>query len=590
MKADAKGFKFLSMEGKMKIPFFQRTYVWKHENWEELLEELEKDENNFLGAIILKQLPATSGEPKQCEVIDGQQRLTTLSVLLKAICDTLPNEIRKIAENNIMDILFYPKDYTSSVSELRIEHSHFDRYAYRQVIQETPNLESINDKSHLILQCYKYFVEKLNEMDDEEKKSLLNKILKPENKMLVIIDLDEKDDEQAIFDTLNTAGVRLTVAEIIKNAIFKKVVELKDKDYAIELYNETWQKTFFDNEEKEDYWKTIKTTGRIKRENIEILLHCIAVIKGFYDPDKDNLSDLVKLYKKHLADFKDIDALKEFIKEIINYAKVFEENIIIFENTLLSFDDQITRLLHILDKLEISSFHPYIVYLLRNKPKDYLKQLKMLENFVVLNMLTKKESTKHYPRFCKQFIKDSQYLENKLNEIDWESVEKALKNVKNFFATLLLFWIELYRRHKDPAYDVTELKYEYSLEHIMPKNWIKNWGLDKVPHPNPNLTEHEKEIDRDEKISWLGNMTLLKSKLNSALIDNSLEYKINGEGKKKGIKDYATLSISKEIIEEYNKNKIWNEKNIEERTKKLASEIKEIWFDHQSTKRNGFLL
>lgn len=100
MKADAKGFKFLSMEGKVKIPFFQRTYVWSEENWEELITELLNDNtnNNFLGAITLKQLPTVSGEPKQLEVIDGQQRLTTLSILLKALFDSLPEEDKKIVK------------------------------------------------------------------------------------------------------------------------------------------------------------------------------------------------------------------------------------------------------------------------------------------------------------------------------------------------------------------------------------------------------------------------------------------------------------------------------------------------------------
>ncbi|MCS7232207.1 MAG: DUF262 domain-containing protein [Elusimicrobiota bacterium] len=111
MKAQEKSFKFLSMEGKVKIPFFQRTYVWTEENWEELLNELlnEFRETNFLGAIILKQIPTASGEPKQLEVIDGQQRLTTLSILLKALFDTLPDENKRYCEGEVMAILKYKK-------------------------------------------------------------------------------------------------------------------------------------------------------------------------------------------------------------------------------------------------------------------------------------------------------------------------------------------------------------------------------------------------------------------------------------------------------------------------------------------------
>ncbi|MCS7232208.1 MAG: hypothetical protein RMJ67_08745 [Elusimicrobiota bacterium] len=97
-------------------------------------------------------------------------------------------------------------------------------------------IQQIDDKSHLILRCYKYFYQRLEKISDKDKISLLNRLLNPENKMLVVIDLEEKDDEQLIFDTLNTAGVRLTVTEIVKNAIFKRLIEFDNKQNATEFY------------------------------------------------------------------------------------------------------------------------------------------------------------------------------------------------------------------------------------------------------------------------------------------------------------------------------------------------------------------
>ncbi len=586
MKADAKGFKFLVMEGKVKIPFFQRTYVWTENNWEELLQELRSENkvNNFLGAIILKQLPSASGQPKELEVIDGQQRLTTLSILLKALYDSLSDEDKRNYEGKIMDILQYKKDYTSY--EIRIEHSYVDSEAYRKVMENTLDIAQITEESHLILRCYKYFVENLEKLTVDERKTLINKILNPENKMLVVIDLDEKDDEQSIFDTLNTAGVRLTVAEIVKNAIFKKaieLIELNDKSKAIELYKKTWEETFLKDEETLKYWETERTTGRLKRDNIEILLHCIGVIKGFYDPDKHTLLELSKLYKNQLENFNSINKLTNFINEIIEYAKIYREKIVAFDKSdTFSFGDSIPRLLHILEVLEISTFHPFILAVFKkyqndeNNLKDILGKL---EKFIIRNQLAKVENVKNYNKLCKQFIENESNLDDKLKEILWDKVSDGLRNISNRDATLILFWIELYRRYKDNRYDEKELKYDYTLEHIMPIKWEEYWNFDNVPHPNSNLPREEQKQDRNKKIKWIGNMTLLKSRLNTALSNQGFERKINGEGRKKGIKDYATLSITKDdIVEPFNNgDTVWDERKIEMRTENLLKEIKAIW-------------
>lgn len=507
MKADAKGLKFLSMEGKIKIPFFQRTYVWSEENWEELLNELlnEGKENNFLGAIILKQLSSASGEPKQLEVIDGQQRLTTLSILLKALYDSLPEEIKKNSEGDVRSILRYRRDFTSSAYELRIEHSHVDQNAYKQVFENTLDIEQIKENAHLILRCYKYFIEKFKNLEVDKRRLLLNRILNPENKMLVVIDLEEKDDEQSIFDTLNTAGVRLTVAEIVKNAIFKRAIELRNKNDAIRLYEETWRETFLKDEDTVKYWEKERATGRLKRDNIEILLHCIGVIKGFYDPDKHTLLDLSKLYKDQLTKINSINELEDFIKEIVEYAEIYKERIITFDKDYsFSFDDSITRLLHILEELEISTFYPFLLYVFKKyqENEEKIKEiLGKLEKFVIRNMLAKVESVKNYNKLCKQFIDNLDNLDNKLREITLNKITSGFQNISNRDAALILFWIELYRRYKDDKYDEKELKYDFTLEHIMPIKWEENWNFDKVPHPKRNLSLDEQKQDRNEKIT-----------------------------------------------------------------------------------------
>jgi len=593
MKAEAKSFKFLTMEGKVKIPFFQRTYVWDEENWEALLIELmsEARTTNFLGSIILKQSRPESGKPKEVEVIDGQQRLTTLSILLKALYDSFSGEIKKNCEGDISGILYYRKDYTSPEMELKIEHSQVDSENYEKVIKNQILIHEITKESPKILRCYKYFVEKLQALSEDVRKRILNKILNPDNKMLIVIDIDESDDEQAIFDTLNTAGIRLSTSEIIKNALFKKLIELSlnTKEEVIKFYKQTWEETFLGDEETIKYWETERLTGRLKRDNIEILLHCFAVIKGFFDPDKHNLSDLSKLYKEKIKRINSKEDLENFIKEIIEYAGIYREKFPSFDyTTSFSFDDSIQRIFHILDELEISTFHPFILEVFKeNKDKeDEIKEkLLKLEKFIVKNMIAKSEEVKNYNKLCKQFIRDPKHLDTKLSQLDSSESKNQMKNglrkISNKNAKLLLFWIELYRRYKEHKKgDVKELKYTYSLEHIMPKAWRDHWKdiPEKYKPDGTKMNKDEAEKDRDEKICWLGNMTLLRSSLNKSLQNLSFEKKMEGEGKKKGIKHYADLYITKEIVDQYDKgDKKWDENKIVTRTENLEKEIEGIW-------------
>ena len=589
MKAEEKGLKFLTMEGKVKIPFFQRTYVWEEDNWDDLLTELldTEKETNFLGAIILKQLPSASGEPKKLEVIDGQQRLTTISILLKALYDSFSEEVKRNVKSEIFNILFYKRDYTSSeYEEVRIEHSLVDAEVYQKVIKdsESIDLNSIDENSHRILRCYKFFRTKLKVILEEDRKKLLNRILNPYNKMLVVIDLDERDDEQTIFDVLNTTGVRLTSAEIVKNALFKRAIELMGKEDAIKLYKETWEKTFLKDEEAIRYWETELTTGRLKRQNIEILLHSVGVIEGFYDPDKHTLSDLSKLYKQKIKKITTTDDLKDFVNSIIKYAGIYRQHIKSFDGSeLLSFSDYKTRLLHILDVLGISTFHPFILFVMRKYESDENKQKKLLNNlerFVVRNAIAKRIPVKNYNKLCKQFIQNPNNINDELGELDEKAIIEGLQKISNKEASLILFWIELFRRYKDPKGDYKELKYNYSLEHIMPVRWEEHWNFDNVPHPElQKLGKEAAREDRNKKIYWIGNMTLLTSRLNSALRNYDFKRKVNGEGRKKGMRHYAELFITKhDIIDPFDKgDQLWNETKIEERTQRLKEEFMEIW-------------
>lgn len=96
MEAKQSNFNFTSNESELKIPFFQRSYVWGEENWEKLYDDLkysfENNKENFLGSVILKR---SQKSKNMATIIDGQQRITTFSILLKAMVNNMLDEKNK---------------------------------------------------------------------------------------------------------------------------------------------------------------------------------------------------------------------------------------------------------------------------------------------------------------------------------------------------------------------------------------------------------------------------------------------------------------------------------------------------------------
>jgi uncharacterized protein with ParB-like and HNH nuclease domain len=597
MKAEAMSLTFLGNEGLVRIPFFQRGYVWNIENWDDILTDLlDFDKSHFLGSLILKQLEKQTGKPKEVLVIDGQQRLTTLSVLVRALFNSFDEETQRNCDSSIKNYLFFKKNQTDKDVHVKIEHSKVDKKYFQKVIKgelapdeyetivvENPITKTIS-KSNKILQCLKYFTERFETIDVSTRLDLFNRLLDQENKILVIIDLSEKEDEQAIFDTINSAGVRLSSADVIKNALFQKALELFDSVEDVEiLYKDNWENIFSIDEDAINFWDTPRATGRLMRDNIEILLHSISVIKGFFDPDKHTLSDLSNLYKTFILEISKTD-LNAFIEEISKYAKLFREKILVFNrSTLFNYQDNYSRLFHILSACEISTFHPYILSLLfkydNNEPKLF-EELKKIEQMVVRRMITKSE-TKSYNKMCKDFIKDNSAVDAKIVEHTNDEILNGLANISNKNATLLLFWVELYRRANDNMQAMKELKYNYSLEHVMPQKWEEYWSNVEVVNSKA-IVIADKELAKREryaKIYSIGNMTLLNSSLNTSLRNYDFGRKIEGEGKKKGIRHYGDLNITRlDILDVYDKgDKVWNERKINDRTINLANDILTIW-------------
>ena len=146
----------------------------------------------------------------------------------------------------------------------------------------------------------------------------------------------------------------------------------------------------------------------------------------------------------------------------------------------------------------------------------------------------------------------------------------------NKLATLLLFWVELYKRSISNA-DLKKLSYAFTLEHIMPQKWEQYWSTQVLPvySDNGELEENEEAAKRirSDAIYQIGNMTLLTGKLNTSLRNYDFARKVNGEGRKRSMKELADCIITREILELPS----WKEADIYNRTAELSEIISQIW-------------
>ena len=558
MKANEKDFSFMATENNIEIPFFQRPYVWSKIQWEQLFDDLlysfKESRSHFLGSIILKQLPTRTGEWTRKSLIDGQQRLTTFSILIKSIFDILEKNTIGGYRHFLYKIMPTEEDAP------KIKHSQINRASFDAIIKAKDYSEVCDLKNDdKLLACYKYFSERLKDsvLERNEIINFLNYILT--TKLWVVIDLEGNEDEQKIFDSINSAGLVLSSMDIIKNAIFDRLIKSGNmsEEKAKEIYDKYWKSIFEGSNERLKFWEEKAS----RRYRSEILLYAYALIKGFFNIEKHTQDGLSMLYKEYIKD-KSQDDVLDIIKEINRYANLFYELPWADKGETFKFSDSEKRLLHIMSISEYNIFIPVVLKLrsLELDKKELDECYAMLENFIIRHWLCKKVTNsinKVIGRNLKNINgKDSMQKFIASFEVTGdEEIKEAMFNIDNKRASLVLFWIELYNCRSEKN-DISELQYTYTLEHLMPQTWQENWS---------NVGKND-EIAKG-LIYQIGNMTLLKSKLNTAIQNN------NWDKKREEIQKHAMLKITQEVT----KNRAWNKSKIEERSEKIFNDFLKIW-------------
>ena len=548
----------------LEIPFFQRAYVWGIDQWERLLEDMEHvsltNKPYFLGSVILKQQPTNTGNRvgDVRTVIDGQQRMTTLNIFFKVLC-------LKTNQNSTFERIF--KLISNDIALL---HNHNDIDSFNTVLTLTV-LKEIDSVDNVSL-AYKYFKENL-----VPEKLNFNNIL---SKVLFVgIDLDENEDEQQIFDTINSLGVKLTTAELLKNFFFNR-----DE---ISTYNTYWKNVFEKDDETKNYWDFEITTGRLKRTFIDLFFFSYLQIKiqekslNVKTEDKIEFSKVEQLfesYKKFIKDYLNNDK-KSILSEIRDYALLFQENFEynVVENELTNTSGM-DRINAIIFGLDTSTLIPYVLYVLKNVTNDFdrITLFDFIETYIMRRMVVHANTKNYNQLFTDRLINNEilskkEFLEGQADKVNYLPSETELKigfetaQLINKQSAGILYFIESKIRNRQLQSTQLLGINKYSLEHLMPKKWENNWS---------KIQNQEDKIKRNRKLLTLGNLTIITQALNSSIRDANWTIKRNGKGDKKGLNYY---SAGLETISQYLTLDDWNEQTIDDRALFLFEKAKEIW-------------
>ena len=547
----------------LEIPFFQRPYVWEEEQWSRLYEDLVElsklNKPHFLGSIILKQLKTSVSDEigDRRLLVDGQQRLTTLLLLIKVA--SLKSDGGELF-NSVC---------TTYRGGLPITHNHLNQESFERILMLN-ELESFDSRGDKIIAAYEWFRINLDENEIN-----LNRVLS--HVQFVGIDLSVEEDEQLIFDTINSLGIKLTSAELLKNFLYRREDLTK--------YQQQWKEVFEKDEDQVSYWDAIATTGRVKKTYVDLFLHSLLQIlaerAGIQGDERGYYFKSDRVFQK----YKDLVegeyySRTELRMEIAVYGKVFKE---FFSSNVMDrsiSNNPSDRLVALMLGCDASTIAPYILYIMNSqKDRSEIQQIcDIIEAYICRRLMCRSTSASYSKLFYVQLIGSSACTASSLREsllkkygtdLAFPSnaeLKIAIHDSKliNRNAKGILYMIESKTRHMDQATQLYGMN-NYTLEHVMPKKWKEKWKA---------VDNELSEVKRDAKLRKIGNLCILPSKLNTRLSNSNWTQKRDGNNKNPGL---LKLVQGMELMCDWIQLDNWDEGVIDKRAEFLYTKMLSTW-------------
>ena len=525
------------------IPVFQRNYRWERPNWEHFWESIieiqrpDKRGNHFMGFLVFFPELAQPGQNTSFHLIDGQQRLSTSSILLAAV----RNIARQKEQNELADEIH--QDYLVHQRKKGDQHYRLfpkerDHDSYLAIISGQ------GEPTGRMADALEFFEEQLANYADEQADGLRRAFDAVRQRFeFMCATLEKGENAYSIFKSLNSTGVPLGASDLIRNFVFMHVHPDEQDEF------------------DRDLWKPLedrfaRPDGTLDEEHFSRFFRDFLMADGRYVPPKDTFESFDARYEA--TDFSPRILAQTLTTSARDYA-------VISGQQSDDENDEVTRALAGLNALDSSTTYPLLLALFQKRASAeiYAPQLaqciEMLRGFILRRFICGESSRGYGRMFVRALQKGDEpvaALEKYLLERGWpddrrfESAFIEFPLYERGYTREVLEALERARGHKEPA-DLTGAQVEHVMPQTLNASWIKDLGPDaKIIHA--------------ECLHWPGNLTL--SGYNLELWNHPFSEKV------KRYKD-SNIVITRELAD-YDR---WGKEEIRTRGRKLAQEAIRIW-------------
>lgn len=546
---------FDSSQKSYKIPVYQRAYSWSEKNWaiflKDLFEQLDGDNNYFFGNILLE----TIEKGRSYEIIDGQQRIMSLTIFVRAIINILK---KRKNETDLKNFDFEEKItiFLKNKETKKLRPVDYDEVFYDRLIIDNESFNAATPSQKKILKAKDFFEEKLGKLKTEKILKLLEKLEKTE---INFIEFSSKKDSALMFELENNRGKSLTNMEKIKSYfMYQMYVYSKENETETNIKNIA------------NIFKLIyKTINNIELDEDSILIyHNNTYINGF------NYRTLEDVKYKFSKSKNKTEWIKTYITELSTTFSNMEK----FEKSIQS-----SVFASNLSKLKIPAFiYPFII-----KGYKYLDNTNLNDLFHILEILTfrtklinsRANIQERLNSILKDFKEDlitlNSSLKSKLNE-EWYWGDENTKNYLNgnlYGNGILNYLLWRYENSiQSKGYEVGTTNIEkVQIEHISPQKPINGECIKTGYDVNSNNTYSEDFINN--YLNCVGNLMLISGSHNASIGNKPFKDKLKTylESPVKQQLEINTLCI----IE--NGAKIWKKESIDKRRSKIVQFALQTW-------------
>lgn len=568
------------------VPRYQREYTWSKSQWENLFDDvLRNDPGYFLGSIICINQTDDALGVQQLEVVDGQQRLTTLSLLFAAVYDALKSRRDELDDDQNVEMVNMKRKLVlrNADDQIRvspqIQNSNYDDY--RAVLSEIGVISSyatpLNAGNRRIFRAFRYFKERIETLAEDKPNKveiIINFLDKISRASLVKIEVASHADAYILFESLNNRGMPLTAVDLLKNKLLAKLERLEPGriDYYFDKWNELLKFLGDDYKIQERFFRQYYNAFREE-------------LKEIYQVPVATRSNLIQIYVK-LVDHN----AKKFLEEISRAGKLYATFL------LRSQDETNAKLekpLKDLDRIQGSPSYLLLLYLTVHQNRlvisgDNLAEIiEILVRFFVRRNLTDTPPTRDLTRLFMaiieklsdktgdeivQFIFDQLVAVSASDEEFRRKLQGSIYEENSGVTRFILCSLEEQSMTRETWIDLWRMDgklFVWTIEHIFPQgsNIPKSW-IEMIADGDEQKAKNYQEVF----VHNLGNLTI--SGFNSALGNKSFEEKRDRQDRQGRFVGYKNgLKLNEDLANAEN----WNVTKIVARSNKLVEQVMELF-------------